>query len=149
MCMTYFMGAAAAIRLVPWDPEHRDLHVGPLSDAEAQAADHFDEAEVVHYLGSHLQCGCGFRCETLGEEPEEAEEKQRVHERLAEYLTALPDEARPVQIYGCWTDDLERPAEHLREVSVDRIRDPDFQFRERELLTVRFPESRPTDGPAS
>jgi hypothetical protein len=92
----------------------------------------------VRYLGSHLHCGCGFRCDTLDAEADEAAGKQDSHDRLADYLVALPKDARPVQIYGCWSGEEAEPTEHLRRVSVERLREADFEFRERELLTISF-----------
>lgn len=136
MCMVYFIGGSGTLPRVDWDEEQRAFHIGDLSDSESAALDHFPDAQVVLYVGSHLQCGCGFRCESLGAEPEEAPDKQRSHEQLAAYLSALSPDTAPVHIYCCWSGDEGEPTEHLRTVSPNRLRDPDFEFRERELLTI-------------
>ena len=141
--MVYFIESPRRLPMVPWDPDRPAVHLDHVSDSEEQVRTRFPGAGFVYYLGSHLNCGCGFRCETLGEEPEEASAKQHSHERLAEYIAALPEEARPIRIFGLWTGDEEEPTEHLRDVALSRLRDPDFQFRERELLTVVFDEPGP------
>ena len=136
MCMVYFIASARSLPPIEWHAERPSMHVGAVSESESTVVGHFPDAQMVSYVGSHLHCGCGFRCETLGAEPEDASDIQRSHDDLATYLTSLPADAGPIHIYGCWSGDEAEPTEHLRTVAPDRLRDPDFEFRERELLTV-------------
>ena len=143
MCMVYFLQVASPIRTVPWDPDRPAFHVGRPSDRERGVVDRFPDQGPVYYLGSHLQCGCGFRCDTLGEEPDETEGKQSSHEALARFVSDLPGDARPVYIYGVWSGDEDRPIDGVRAVAAERLAAPDFSFRERELVRVMFDT---TDG---
>ncbi len=136
--MACFLGASIDTPLVAFNEADARFHVSEPTAEEMIAQRHLATPHV-RYVGSHTDCGCGFRCEALGDpalRAEGAADTQADHEAFATYLNRLPAEAHPVRIFGCWSGDEAEPPEHFRSCAADDIRAPDFTFRERELITI-------------
>lgn len=138
MCMVYFLGASIDTPLIAFDEDAPAFNVREPEPEEMAAQRHLATPHI-RYVGSHTSCGCGFRCEALGDtspRDEGAADTQADHEALASYLSSLPPEAQTIRIFGCWSGDEADPPEHFRSCAAEDIREPDFTFREKELITI-------------
>jgi hypothetical protein len=140
MCMVYYLGTDGEAPLTgPWIKESPAFYV---TNVDTTVSEHVKK-KLPHrrllYLGSHEGCGCGFRSYRDGYLMEGgAEEKDVVadHAALAAYLEELPPSENPIQIFGCWSGDESYPVEYIRDIAPSDIIDPQFGFREREILTL-------------
>jgi hypothetical protein len=141
MCMVYYLGSDGDVPLtLPWTKDAPAFHVTLIDGPESGHVKEKLPHRRLVYLGSHEGCGCGFRSYRDGYLMKgDAEEKDVVadHAALAAYLSALPPSQSPIQIFGCWSGDESDPVEHFRDISPADVLDPQFGFREREVLTLK------------
>jgi hypothetical protein len=145
--MTYYLGCECKAPLIAYSKTSPNFYVSEpqVIDPEpvlAAVRQHLT-FPVIRCLGSRSGCGCGFRCNLPGfikprdaEHIQEAVEQQADHDALVAYLRSLPKQTRPMQIYGCWSGDENIAPEHFRTCSIADLASPDFDFRERELITL-------------
>lgn len=147
MCFVLYIGTDFLLPSIPWDEKDRHLNTEELGEYNAMVAKHFTKP-FVNYVGSDLGCGCGFRSVTFqdGEWPEElyigcdpdydgsVEEKN--HRELFDFLTPLVAEGGSIEIYGCWDGDFEESIKHKETISLNRLLDRKFFFRERGLYII-------------
>jgi hypothetical protein len=149
--MTYYLGCECDAPLTEaWSSTSPGFYVSEPQSIEAAAVlaalHHHLSFPTIRFLGSRSGCGCGFRCSLPGFiEPidptnaeciEKAVKQQADHDALVAYLRSLPEQRRPMQIYGCWAGDESIAPEHFRTSSIAELASPDFAFRERELITL-------------
>ena len=138
MCMVYYLGTDGDAPLIPWEEDSPGFCAAEIAGDGEAVRKHFPVPRIV-YLGSHSECGCGFRCDAFGEpelEDEGARQTRADHEALVRYVKDLLARGQPVQIYGCWSGDEDEPAGSERTCTLRDLKAPDFQFHEREMLTV-------------
>jgi hypothetical protein len=128
--MAYYLGCECDAALTPaWSKASSGIHVSELRDCDSVVRERLP-FPCVRWIRDHTGCGCGFRRD--GEDST----KQANHDALVAYLRSLPPQSRPMQIYGCWSGDESKPAEHFRTCAIADLASPDFGFRERELITL-------------
>ena len=153
MCFLLYMAANTTIPDIAWNPQRRGVHTATPTENDEAWKSHFS-LPVMKYVGSSLNCGCGFRnamfqdggwpqiefrdvVELMPRDPEESAESQRNHEELAEFLSLQLKSDSVVELYGCWDGDQSAPTAAQEDVTVEQLRDPDFQFRDRCLYVVQ------------
>ena len=139
--MVYYLGTDGEAPLTPpWSKAAPAFYISEIDGPEREhVIRHLPHRNVV-YIGSHEGCGCGFRSYRDGylmEGDAKDTDTDADHAGLAEYLDHLPASERPIQMLGCWSGDEKMPIEHTREISPSELLNPDFGFRERELITLK------------
>jgi hypothetical protein len=145
MCFSLYVGTTKPLARRAWAKNPRALSVLSLVERDADIARHFTLPEV-QQVGSTAGCGCDFPHVTLtkGEwvgyldvvvdNPE-----WEVNERFTrEALVALLRESgeMTIELYGIWDGKIKENERIREEVSLSRILDPDFRFKERGFYTV-------------
>jgi hypothetical protein len=131
-----------------WDKDARNLCVESLAEHNAPVAAHFSSPEV-QYIGSTSGCGCDFphviltRGEWIGYPQVDVDDPEReASERFnREALVTLLREGgeKVVELYGIWLSndgDYTKQANVRENISLSRILEPDFRFKERGLYQV-------------
>lgn len=140
MCMVYYLGTDGDAPLTePWCKESPAFHVTEIDGPEFEHVKEKLPHRRLVYLGSHEGCGCGFRSYRDGYLMDGGADEKDVcadHEALCAYLSSLPPSDHPIQIFGCWSGDESVPVEHFRSIAIPDVLDPQFGFREREILTL-------------
>ncbi|MBX3426751.1 MAG: hypothetical protein KF688_13810 [Pirellulales bacterium] len=145
MCFLLYAGSSIALPHIPWNEEMRSVHTAHLTDHDKAVTNQFS-LPFVTYVGSDLQCGCGFRnaefangnltaYEFYGKVPDEDIAKQLNHDKLHALLSRLPTNA-DLELFGCWDGDFAQPAEKSEKLPLSEILDQTFYFRDRYLYRV-------------
>jgi alpha-D-ribose 1-methylphosphonate 5-triphosphate synthase subunit PhnL len=148
MCFSLYAGTTKPLPRKAWDKESRGLSVDPLGERDAHVISHFSLPEVQR-VGSSAGCGCDFPHVTLTQGewvgyPEVVVDNPawEATERLnRESLVALLNSAgeKTIELYGIWEDGESGKSVNVREgISLKRILDPDFRFKERGFYTVNL-----------
>jgi hypothetical protein len=142
MCNVLYLASDQPLRVVPWDPNTRAFHSVAPEGREEVVAKHFSKRHV-HYLGSHLQCGCGYfypdRNPDGSIEPDELEEWEEVRttrERLVEYLRGTIQQSGPVEVLLSWSGDEAKPTERVPELTPEAFLAEAFPLRDNQLVVV-------------
>jgi hypothetical protein len=146
MCFSLYAGTAKPLPRKAWDKESRGLSVVPLGERDAHVSPHFSLPEVQR-IGSTAGCGCDFPHVTLtkGEwvgyldvvvDYPAWEATERLNrESLVALLTSTGE--KTIELYGIWEDGESGKSVNVEEdISLQRILDPDFRFKERGFYTV-------------
>jgi alpha-D-ribose 1-methylphosphonate 5-triphosphate synthase subunit PhnL len=148
MCFSLYAGTVKPLRRKAWDKDVRGLSVGPLDQRDAHITSHFKLPEVQR-IGSTSGCGCDFPHVTLTRGawvgyPEVVfddpgwEKTERVNREALVALLHSSGE-KTIELYGIWEDgESEKPVNVREEISLKRILDPDFRFKERGFYTVNL-----------
>lgn len=153
MCFVLCAGTVSALPRVAWNEQAPDISVEPLKDRDAAIKQYFSYPEV-QYIGSTSGCGCDFPNLMLqnGEWPvvdvPEAEKDEFDKERdisdrhnrelLVNLLRASGN--KTVELYGFWIggeDDSKKSPQASENISLDRVLESDFRFREQVFYRVR------------
>ena len=122
-------------------PESPAVWTDAVDEQHAAVKKHFS-LPLAAYIGSHLNCGCGFRnfmfqqggwpgdwlVEQEGYEPEEGTQKN--HQELANYLRRNFG-GEGVELYGCWDGEEGEQGEGVESIALEKILDPKFHFKSR------------------
>ena len=130
-----------------WNEQAPHVWIGDVNEEAEPVREHFSLPSIA-YVGSDLNCGCGFRSVMFqnGGWPEEyliaegeieTEGTQRNHQELHAALTDALRHSVVVELYGCWTDHYREKTEGEQEIEADDILSQEFFFRERVLYRVR------------
>jgi hypothetical protein len=152
MCFVLFAGTVNTLPRVAFNNEAPGLSVESLTERDAAVRQHFSNPEV-QYVGSTCGCGCDFPNvllqngswptldseETEKDEFEVAADIRHRHncKLLVSLLRANGDET--VELYGFWhgdDTDIANPPHALEDISLDRILDSDFRFKEQVLYRI-------------
>lgn len=147
MCFVLYAGTNVELPQIPWNDAARGVHTADLTDHDCAVARQFS-LPFVTYLGSDLQCGCGFRnaefangditaYEFYGKVPDEDFAKQSNHDQLHALLGGLPSNAE-VELFGCWDGDFEQPVEQSVVIPLSGLLEHSFYFRSRYLYQVNL-----------
>jgi alpha-D-ribose 1-methylphosphonate 5-triphosphate synthase subunit PhnL len=148
MCFSLYAGTMQPLPRKAWDKDTRGLSVNSLDQREAHIISHFNLPEVQR-IGSTAGCGCDFPHVTLTKGawvgyPEVIvddpvwETTERVN-REALIALLIGSGEKKIELYGIWQDgESENPVNVRDEISLERILDPDFRFKERGFYTVNL-----------
>ena len=114
--MVLFLGSDTDLATSEWSREERACYVGELRSYEEPVRQHFTKKHV-RYLGSHLQCGCGFGFEYDTVEGEEPASRRW----LLRLLSPLAEAEGEIEVYSCLSGN-----EALEVVERKRLRPDDF-----------------------
>ena len=154
MCFVLYAGTVSALPRVAWNKDSPNLAVEPLKEQDATIKQYFSNPEV-QYVGSTSGCGCDFPnvmlqngswpvIDTDEAEKDEFEKAQDISERHnRELLIGLlqANGNNVVELYGFWIGDKEAEAKSplfVESISLERIRQPDFRFKEQVLYRVHL-----------
>jgi hypothetical protein len=143
MCFMLYAGTTKPLARREWQRDVPLLAVASLSELDSAVRTHFHSAEV-QYIGSTCGCGCAFPSLNLHEgawpifqleEDAERDAEERDNRKL---LVALLQESgeRFVELYGIWAGDFAKPPQAVEEISLERILDADFHFKEQGFYRV-------------
>jgi len=154
MCFVLYAGTVSALPRAAWNKDSPNLCVEPLNEQDATIKQYFSNPEV-QYVGSTSGCGCDFPNVMLQNgawptidideaEKDEFEKAQDISERHnRELLIGLlqANGTNVVELYGFWIGDKEAEAKlplAVESISLERIRQPDFRFKEQVLYRVHL-----------
>lgn len=148
MCFSLYAGTVKQLPRKAWDKDVRGLSVVPLDQRDAYIISYFNLPEVQR-IGSTAGCGCDFPHITLAKgasvgylevvvDDPRWETTERVNrEALAALLSSSGE--KMIELYGIWQDGApEKPINVREDISLMRILDPDFRFKERGFYTVNL-----------
>jgi len=145
MCFVLYAGTDRPLPRRPFDKNAPDFSVSDLSERELPFLSHFTKPEV-QYIGSTSGCGCAFPYVTFEKGnwtwfEELQDDTQRNAERynqeaLVNLLRSSREEA--VELYGVWDGDFVTPPKAREEISLERLLDPGFRFKELGFYIVRI-----------
>jgi hypothetical protein len=135
MCFVLFAGARQPLLESEWDESYRRVFVRQIDENE-QPVRHAFAKESVQYVGSSLNCGCGFRTKMQLEDPyfpdeDEAEvEKQQNHAQLVASIRPTIDAEGEIVFFGCWWGEWEPKDLQPAKVTLTEFASEDFAFVE-------------------
>jgi hypothetical protein len=147
MCFVLYAGTTKPIPRRDWQKDSTNLAVESLTDRDAPIRIHFSSPEV-QYIGSTSRCGCDFPHAILqgGEWPtyflglEEDVIKLASNrfnrEALVDLLKKTDETA--IELYGVWDGNFAEPPKARETISLERILDSDFWFKEQGFYTVNL-----------
>jgi hypothetical protein len=149
MCFTLHIATDCELPRLAWNEADRHVWVGDLDESSQAVKGHFS-LPFVAYVGSDLNCGCGFRHfgsqngDLSGDEEwlvsegfVSTEGTERNHRELHAVLIDALGRSPVVELYGCWAGEYGERAEGDRDIQPDDILSDRFFFRERVLYRVR------------
>ncbi len=147
MCFMLHISAGCSLPQLAWDEDDRHVWIGDVgADAEA-VREHFSMPDVA-YIGSDVNCGCGFRNVSFqnGDWPEEyliqedeidTEGTGKNHQELHAVLAEVLRRCVAVELYGCWAGDYGHKTEREQDIEAEAILSERFFFRERVLYRFK------------
>ena len=145
MCFVLYAGTKKPIPRREWLKDSTNLAVESLTERDAPIRMHFNSPEI-QYIGSTSCCGCDFPHAILqgGEWPTYFLELQEDVTKLAsdrfnrEALVDLLEKTneKTVELYGVWDGNFAEPPKGRESISLQRILDSDFCFKEQGFYTI-------------
>jgi hypothetical protein len=147
MCFMLHIATRCELPMRAWNKEDRHVWIGDIGEHADAVRAHFILPNTA-YVGSDLNCGCGFRSVSFqnGKWPEEwlvTEGKkdttgtEKNHRELHGILTDVLRHSAMVELYGCWAGDYREKTEGELEIEADVILSEKFFLRERVLYRVK------------
>lgn len=149
MCFTLHIATDCELPRLAWNEADRHVWVGDVAEYSKAVKGHFSLPSIA-YVGSDLNCGCGFRHfgfqdgDSSGDEEwlvsegfVSTEGTERNHQELHAVLVDSLRRSPVVELYGCWAGEYEARTEGGREIHPDDIVSDRFFFRERVLYRLR------------
>jgi hypothetical protein len=144
MCFVLYAGTTKPLQRSKWLKEAPALSVVSLTERDAPIKAHFSNPEV-QYIGSTSGCGCDFPYVNLqnGEwlvfEFEGDPEREASDRYNRQALVALLRDSgeQTVEVYGVWDGDFAKTPKAMEEISLQRILDSDFRFKEQGFYKIR------------
>lgn len=146
MCFVLYVGTQKPLPRKQWDEADPDLSVESLTEHDGSVRSHLSTPEV-QYVGSTSGCGCDFPHVTLqdGEWPvfedDDDDPEWEATVRLnRESLVALFRHSgeKYVELYGIWDGDFEEAPQARESITVEKILDPNFWFKEQGFYQVEI-----------
>jgi hypothetical protein len=147
MCFVLYAGTTSPFSRRVFQKDAPDLIVESLSERDAAIREHFGNPEV-QYIGSTSGCGCDFPNVSLHKgawpffeelepkDPERIASDRRNREALVGLLRESGEQA--VELYGVWDGDFMEAPKAREDVSLERLLDSDFRFKEQGFYRVRL-----------
>jgi len=153
MCFVLHIATDSVLARSIWDEHDRHVWVGEVDQYAESVKQHFSGRHVA-YVGSDLNCGCGFRNISFqgGGWPEQwlvdegkmdIEGSDKNHRELHTLLLRALRDSEPVELYGCWDDDYAEKTEQEQDLDLDAILSERFFFRARVLYRIKRTAQRP------
>ena len=147
MCFMLHISAGCPVTRRAWHEDDRHVWISDVDEQAAAVREHFSVPNVA-YVGSDLNCGCGFRNVSFqnGDWPEEClieegeidtEGTDKNHQELHAVLADTLARSVVVELYGCWAGDYGKKTEGEQDIESDAILSERFFFRERVLYRIR------------
>lgn len=150
MCFVVYAGTTNPLPRRKFDKDALDLSVASLTERDAGIKRHFGSPEV-QYVGSTSGCGCDFahamfqnggwpeiefRRDAEKDELDIARDTSSREncEALVVLLRTTGDKV--VELYGVWDGDFAKTPQSQENISVDRLLEPGFCFKEQGLYKV-------------
>jgi hypothetical protein len=144
MCFMLYAGTINPIPRKSFDQEAPNISVQSLAESARDIRSHFSRPEV-QGIGSTSDCGCDFPWVMLQNggwptsEDAEKDEWQKASEHfnremLVELLRTINEDS--LELYGIWAGDYAKEPQSREQISVERILDPGFFFKERGFYEV-------------
>jgi hypothetical protein len=153
MCFVLYAGTTKPLQRRTWQKEAPDLSIASLTERDAPIKGHFSNSEV-QYVGSTSGCGCDFPCVNLhkgewpifevGSDPERDASDRYNRKALVALLQESGD--KTVELYGVWDGDFAKTPRVIEEISLQRILDSDFRFKEQGFYRVRVKDGSTIGG---
>ena len=135
MCLMVYIGSDKPLPLIDWNENERAFNVSELTKYEQNTAAQF-KLSYVYNAGSHLGCGCGFLREFKDEE--ELVLVKENYSKLNAYLQKAQEAGANNQIFSCWDGDQEAKPEYREEISLNRLIEANFEFKEKALYKIKY-----------
>ncbi len=139
------MGTKKEVPEIPFNAQDRHLWTEKLHKEhkeEESIRRHFT-LPIITYVGSDLNCGCGFRHisilddnNLIYDDPKEADKAKNHRELLAFIKENLGDQDR-IELYAVWEGKWDKLPKHKEEIDAAQLVDDDFCFREPGFYTVK------------
>ena len=139
--MMLYAGSDRKIPRKQWTKDAPDISVADLEGEEEAVRGHFSKPEV-QTIGSTSGCGCDFPNALLQSDgwqhydldPEDLETEAYNRKALVDLLRATGE--RDLELYAVWWGNFEEDPEAREDISLGRILDPDFRFKEHGFYRV-------------
>jgi hypothetical protein len=150
MCFVLYAGTTTPLPRRSFDKYAPAISVESLTERDTPIRQHFRNPEV-QYIGSTSGCGCDFPHATLqnGQWPEleipEDVEKDELdiarglsdhHNREALVNLLRTSGNKMIELYGVGDGDFATPPKAQEDISVDKLLDPHFHFKEQGFYRV-------------
>jgi hypothetical protein len=149
MCFTLHIATDCELPRLAWNEADRHVWVGDLDEYSKAVKGHFS-LPLVAYVGSDLNCGCGFRhfgfqnCDSSGDEEwlvsegfVNTEDTEQNHRELHAVLVDALRRSPVVELYGCWAGEYGEETGGEREIEPGDVLSDRFFLRERVLYRLR------------
>jgi hypothetical protein len=139
-----YAGTSHQIPRRSWDIDSPDISVQALREHEAQVTKHFSLPEV-QKIGSTSCCGCDFPWVMFQNggwptsEDENSDEELMASElvnRMALVGLLRTIQNGSVELYGVWAGGYADDPQGREKISLERILDSDFRFKERRFYEI-------------
>jgi hypothetical protein len=141
MCFLLFAGTTKPLPRKKWEQDAPDIAVESLTEHDAPVRAQFTQPEV-QCIGSTSGCGCDFPNVALQnggwpifEDTREDVARDRYNQQaLVNLLRSTGDKI--VELYGIWDGDFAKPPQAREEISLTKLLEPDFYFKEQGFYRV-------------
>lgn len=135
MCHVLYLASAKERPLLPSEEGRLTFHVASRDEVPLP---HLTKPHI-RYLGSDQGCGCGFQHTPLSliDDAGQRASVRDNQQRLARYLSECLADEDSIELFTCWNGDESLPLEARREIHVSDLLEDEFEFNEKELITVR------------
>jgi len=153
MCFVLYAGADNTLYRRTWKKGDPDLCVESLTERDFPIKAHFCKLKV-QYLGSTAGCGCYFPHVTLNNgrwlisenNAIDTEKEDKVQYNRKALVILLQDSGEEwVELYGVWDGDFDEPPKASEIISLKKILDPTFLFKERCFYRVNIESETGSD----
>ena len=146
MCFVLYIAADRPLPLIPWEPNADCVHTDNVPDSDTAIYSHFTRRHV-YFVGSDTHCGCGYRNASYqnGSWPEEEwrpdDDTRHItaqpnHERLVRLVREHLAGEESFELYGAWESSFIDPTLCHQDITIERLLELDFYFRDRGHYTV-------------
>jgi len=128
MCYAIYIASDRPLRTIKWDKKNRKLNVNQLEAKDKKIKKIFSKPHI-YYIGSHLNCGCGFFYESSltpnCDETEVEKQVKKSQEELKKYIKESLDKSKEIELYVSWEGEKEKGP--IRTIALAK-KDVDRQF---------------------
>jgi hypothetical protein len=150
MCFVLYAGTTNPLPRREFDRNSTDLPVEPVTERDAGIKRHFSSPEI-QYIGSTSGCGCDFPhamfqnggWPEIGYQGNDQEDELDIardisHRQNCEALAALLRSTgdKVIELYGVWDGDFAKVPQAKEDISIARLLDPGFCFKEQGFYKV-------------